>query len=121
MSEEKKEAPQKIVIAKSLRRFFFSAFKRRPELKGVAKEIGKIDSVTVIISKGKNILRAKSGEKKRDVDFSQSEIDKLLKSLRVKKETVDACKNIFVMMDFNKLKIFIQQNRLDGTIKEFDI
>lgn len=122
MSEEVKQPEKKKpIINKYLRNFFFKAFRARKEFKGVEKEIGKVDAVTIIISKNKNILRAQSGEKKLDTPFTEEEMSKFMKSINVKKETVDSCKSIFVMLDFNTQHIFICQNKLDGTKKEFEI
>lgn len=112
---------KKPVINKYLRNFFFKAFKSRKEFKGIEKEIGTIDKVTIIISKSKNVLRAQSGDKKLDEPFTEEEMKTFMKSINVKKETVDSCKSIFVMLDFKTQHIFIQQNKLDGTKKEFEI
>lgn len=119
MSEEQKAAPVK--INKYLKNFFFKAFKSRKEFKGIEKEIGTVTAVTIIISKDKNILRAQSGEKKMDTDFTEEEMQKFLKSINVKREKVDSCKSIFVMLNFTNQSIIIQQNKLDGIKKTFEL
>lgn len=112
---------KKPVINKYLRNFFFKGFKSRKEFKGVQSEIGEILFVTIIISKVKNILRAESKTDKRDIDFTEEEMAKFLKSINVKKSTVESCKSIFVELDFQTQHIHICQNKLDGTTKEFNI
>lgn len=119
--EDQPKPKKKRKINKYLRNFFFKSFKSRPELQAVEKHIGSVNAVTIIISKGKNILRAESGDKKEDVDFTQNEMDKLLAAFRVKKETVEECKSIFVRLDFTTQRIFIQQIKLDGTKKDIDL
>jgi hypothetical protein len=66
-------------------------------------------------------LRVQSGEQKKDIPFTEDEMQKFLKSLNVKQSTVDECKSIFVMLNFKTQIISIQQNRLDGTQKNIDI
>ena len=114
-------AKKAIVVNKYLKNFFFMAFKSTPPYKALEKEIGQIDTVTVIISTGKNILRAQSEDKTEDTPFTEEEMKKFLKTLNVKEETVKQCKSIFVMLDMKNQKVFIQQNRIDGTKKEFDL
>lgn len=121
MEGQQQPAKKPVIINKYLRNFFFKAFQARKEFKGVEKEIGAVDKVTIIISKDKNILRAQSGDNKLDTDFTEAEMQKFLKSINVKQETVDNCKSIFVMLNFKTQGIFICQNKLDGTKKEFDI
>jgi hypothetical protein len=119
--EEIKQPIKKPIINKYLRNFFFKAFKARKEFKGVEKSIGKIDNVTIIISKNKNILRAQSGQNREDVPFTDEEISKFLKAINVKQSSVDSCKSIFVMLNFVTQHIHIQQNKFDGTTKNFEI
>lgn len=103
------------IINKFMKNFFFKAFKARREFKDVEKAIGTVETVTIIISKNKNILRAKNGDKQYDSPFTEEEMSKFLKSLNVKQSTVDACKSIFVMLNFKTQMFSIQQNKLDGT------
>ena len=109
------------IINKYLKNFFFKSLRSRPEVKEVEKQLGTIDNVVIIISKTKNILRVQSGEQKKDIPFTEEEMQKFLKSLNVKQSTVDECKSIFVMLNFKTQIISIQQNRLDGTQKNIDI
>lgn len=109
------------IINKFLKNFFFKSLKAKKEVKEVEKAIGELDTVTIIISKNKNILRASSGLKKEDIDFTNEEMQKFLKSINVKQSTIDLCKSIFVRLDFKTQIISIQQNLIDGTQKNFNL
>ncbi len=105
------------IINKFMKNFFFGALRSKQEIKDVEKVIGKLDAVTLIIVKGKNILRAQSlSGKKEDVPMTEEEIQNILKNFNVKKESVNACKSIFVQLNFTTKIISIQQNKIDGTV-----
>jgi hypothetical protein len=112
---------EKIQVNKYMKNFFFFTFKSRSEFKELRKEMGNIDTVSIIIANGKAILRAKSGEKKVDTPFTDEEMKKFLRHLKVKPQTIEESKSIFVMMDMEKKNIHIQQNKLNGEKKEYTI
>ena len=116
-----KSGKKPTIINKYLKNFFFKSLRSRAEVKAVEKEMGSIDSVVIIISKGKNILRVQAPTGKKDIPFTEEEMTKFLKNLNVKQSTVDECKSIFVKLDFKTQIISIQQNKLDGTQKNIDI
>lgn len=103
------------IINRFMKNFFFGALRSKSEVKAVAKEIGKLDSITLIFIRGKSILRANSKTDKRDINMTDEEVKKLFKQFNVKQESVDNCKTIFVQLNFNTKVIAIEQNKLDGT------
>lgn len=121
VKEDLAKGKKPTIINKFLKNFFFKSLKAKKEVKEVEKEIGELDTVTIIISKNKNILRASSGLKKEDIDFTNEEMQKFLKSINVKQSTIDLCKSIFVRLDFKTQIISIQQNLIDGTQKNFNL
>ena len=127
MEENKSNLPEKpvtekIKINKYLRNFFFNGFKARAEFKGLEKAIGKIDTVNLIMAKDKNVLRAINlVGKKQDSPMTNEEIQKFLRGLGVKQKTIDESKSIIVQLDMNTQICYIQQTRIDGNKKFFEI
>ena len=111
MSEAKTQA-----LNPMMKHFFFSSFKGRKEFKNLQKIHGEIVRVAIIIETIDNaVLRIdfKNGVVEK-VPFSQEEINGFLKTLNVKKSTIDESKNIFVLMDFTTKAIHVQQTKKDG-------
>jgi hypothetical protein len=98
-----------------MKNFFFGALKAKKEIREVEKSIGSLETVTLIIVKGRNILRAQSKKAKEDIPMTDEEVQTFMKNFNVKQESVDACKSIFVQLNFLTKVISIQQNKIDGT------
>ncbi len=104
-----------------LKHFFFSSFKSRKEIKEAEKRIGKINSVSIIITEEKTFMRAVSDSETVDTPFTDEEKKQLIKTFKVKEETIKQSKSIFVMLDMNKKNIYIRQNLLNGEKKEITL
>lgn len=115
ITNDVKQGKKPTIINKFLKNFFFSALKSKKEIKDVEKEIGSLETVTLIISQDRNILRAQSKKGKEDIPMTNEEVQKFCKNFNVKEESVKACKSIFVQLNFLTKVISIQQNKLDGT------
>ena len=103
------------IVNKFLKNFFFSALRAKDDIKAIEKEIGKLESVSLIMVKGKSILRAQSKKGREDIPMKDEEVVQICKNFKVKQESIDACKSIFVQLNFTTKVISIQQNKLDGT------
>lgn len=124
MSNELQDNKQPIVtnaVTPALKNFFFYALKSKKEFKEAQKELGEITSVSIVITPARTFMRASSLTNEADTDFTPEEKAKMLKTFKVKKEVVDACKSIFIRLDMDKKNIHIQQNKLDGTQKNIII
>lgn len=115
ISSSVKAGKKPTIINKFMKNFFFSALKSKAEIKETEKMIGSLETVTLIIVKGKNILRAQSKTAKEDIPMTDEEVQTFMKNFNVKQESVDACKSIFVQLNFLTKVISIQQNKIDGT------
>ena len=115
ISSSVKAGKKPTIINKFMKNFFFGALKAKKEIREVEKSIGSLETVTLIIVKGKNILRAQSKKAKEDIPMTDEEVQTFMKNFNVKQESVDACKSIFVQLNFLTKVISIQQNKIDGT------
>ena len=97
-------------------------FKARSEYKGLLKTLGNVETINLMISKEKFILRAISTEKKKeDSPMTKEETHKFLKSLGISQKTIDESKTILVQLDMNTQICYIQQVKDDGTQKFIEI
>lgn len=103
------------IINKFLKNFFFGALRAKEDIKGMEQKLGKLESVSLIMVKGKSILRAQSKNGREDIPMKDEEVIQICKNFKVKQESIDACKSIFVQLNFSTKVISIQQNKLDGT------
>jgi len=126
METENKDLPakpvvEKIKISKYLRNFFFKGFQARPEYKGLQETLGKIETVNLIFAKDKNVLRANTLTEHKDSKMTNEEAEKFLIRLGVKKKTISESTKIIVQLDMNTQFCYIQQTKIDGSKKFFEI
>lgn len=97
--------------------FFFTELAASKEFQDCESVIGKIHSVTIIISKERTYMVSKSLNDMEETDFTEEEKKRMLQTFKVKQSTVDSCRSIFLRLDIIGQTIHIRQNKLDGTKK----
>ena len=108
-------------INPALRNFFFFSIKAQGWYKEGKKQIGEIDTISIIITEQKTLMNCESATDKREREMSKEEKLNMMKMFKVKQETLDASKSIFVMLDMKTKRLHIQENKKDGTSKETTI
>ena len=78
-------------INPALRNFFFFSLKSQKNIKQGEKEIGKIKTISFIITEQQTKMEAESATDKRETILTDEEKYKMLKIFNVKKESVDEC------------------------------
>ena len=104
-----------------LKNFFFKAFKSRKDYKNAEKEMGTIDTVSIIITPEKAFMRSQSQSQKIDVPIEPDELKTFLKRINVKEQTIKESKSIFVVLEMEKQNIIIRQKKIDDTTKIFEL
>lgn len=108
-------------ISPFLKNFFFSAFKSNKHFKEAEKAIGKIKSVSIIITEEKTFMRALSERENIETPFTPEEKKQLFKTFKIHEETIKESKRIFVMMDMDNKMIHIRQTKTSGEKKDISL
>lgn len=109
-------------INPALRNFFFFSFKSQKSYKEGEKEIGKIKTVSFIITDQESRMEAESVTgNKRITILTDEEKYKLLKIFGVKRESVDECKSTFVVLNMESKTAHIRRKKKTGEIENLTI
>lgn len=109
-------------INPALRNFFFFSFKSQKHYKEGEKEIGKIKTVSFAITEKLTKMQAESVTgKKRQTILTDDEKYQMLKIFSVKRETVDECKSVYVILDMDNKKAYIRKKKKTGEIENITI
>jgi len=114
-------------INPALRNFFFFSLKSQKNFKQGEKEIGKIKTVSFIITEQETKMESESVPdkdgltKKVKTILTDEEKYKLLKIFGVKRESVDECKSVFVILNMDTKTAFIRKKKKTGEIENITI